>query len=81
MSSQVPANEQGELQGTLTSLMSVTAIIGPLLFPFLFSFFTSEKAPAQVPGAAMFCSALLTLVALAVCVIAFRKNVFVENKA
>lgn len=81
MSSQVPANEQGELQGTLTSLMSVTAIIGPLLFPFLFSFFTSDKAPVHAPGAAMYCSALLTIAALIVCVVAFRKNTFVENKS
>ncbi len=79
MSSQVPANEQGELQGTLTSLMSVTAIIGPLLFPFLFSFFTSDKAPVHAPGAAMYCSALLTIASLIVCIVAFKKNVFVEN--
>jgi DHA1 family tetracycline resistance protein-like MFS transporter len=76
MSSQVPANEQGELQGTLTSLMSVTAIIGPLLFPFLFNYFTSEKAPAHIPGAAMYCSALLTIFALVACVFIFRKNTF-----
>ncbi len=31
ISTQVPSNEQGELQGALTSLMSVTSIIGPLL--------------------------------------------------
>lgn len=31
MSNSVPANEQGELQGALTSLMSVTSIIGPPL--------------------------------------------------
>jgi DHA1 family tetracycline resistance protein-like MFS transporter len=79
MSAQVPANEQGELQGTLTSLMSITAIIGPLLFPYLFSYFTSEKAPVHIPGAAMYCSALLTIAALVTCVVAFRKNVFKEN--
>ncbi|MFY7900980.1 MAG: TCR/Tet family MFS transporter, partial [Chitinophagaceae bacterium] len=31
ISSHVPANEQGELQGALTSLMSATTIIGPVL--------------------------------------------------
>ncbi|HTL82435.1 MAG TPA: TCR/Tet family MFS transporter [Bacteroidia bacterium] len=76
MSSHVGANEQGELQGTLTSLMSVASIIGPLLFPFLFSYFTSDKAPLQLPGAAMFCSALLTLCALFTCVMVFRKRSF-----
>lgn len=76
MSSQVPANEQGELQGTLTSMMSVTAIIGPIMFPYLFSFFTSENAPVSLPGAAFFASAILTLFALVVCVFVFRKNTF-----
>src|SRR5690606_26988959 len=45
ISTQVPANEQGELQGALTSLMSVTSIIGPLLMNNLFSYFTSSGAP------------------------------------
>ena len=31
ISNQVPANEQGELQGALTSLVSVTSFIGPLI--------------------------------------------------
>jgi DHA1 family tetracycline resistance protein-like MFS transporter len=31
ISSHVPANEQGELQGALTSLMSCCAIFGPLM--------------------------------------------------
>lgn len=76
MSSQVPPNEQGELQGTLTSMMSVTAIIGPLLFPYLFSYFNSESAPVHLPGAAFLCSAALTLMALLVCIVVFRKGKF-----
>src|SRR4029077_1735384 len=36
MSSHVPPNAQGELQGALTSLMSATAIIGPLGMKTLF---------------------------------------------
>ncbi len=74
MSAQVKANEQGELQGTLTSLMSITAVIGPLLFPFLFSFFTSDGAPIKLPGAAMYCSAILTLMALFVATIVFKNK-------
>jgi DHA1 family tetracycline resistance protein-like MFS transporter len=80
MSGQVPPNEQGELQGTLTSLMSITAIIGPLLFPYLFSYFTSENAPVHLPGAAMYCSALLTLAALITCVFVFRRKEFAVQK-
>lgn len=51
ISSEVPPTEQGELQGALTSLMSVTSIIGPLLMNNLFAYFTSPKAPIYFPGA------------------------------
>jgi MFS transporter, DHA1 family, tetracycline resistance protein len=43
ISNQVPETEQGELQGSLTSLMSVSSIIGPVLMTTLFSVFTSNK--------------------------------------
>ncbi|MBC6610061.1 TCR/Tet family MFS transporter [Hymenobacter sp. BT507] len=61
MSGQVPANEQGELQGALTSLVSVTAIIGPPLMTGLFSYFTSPKAPIHFPGAAFLTAAVLAV--------------------
>jgi len=60
ISSQVPPNEQGELQGGLTSLISVTSIIGPLLMTNIFSFFTGSSAPVYFPGAAFMLGALLT---------------------
>jgi MFS transporter, DHA1 family, tetracycline resistance protein len=65
ISSQVPPNEQGELQGALTSLMSATSIIGPLLMTQLFGYFTSSASPIYLPGAPMFMGALLTLLSLA----------------
>jgi MFS transporter, DHA1 family, tetracycline resistance protein len=46
----VPSNQQGELQGALTSLMSVTTIIGPLIMNSTFSYFTSNRAPFHLPG-------------------------------
>lgn len=46
----VPPNEQGELQGALTSLMSLTTIVGPPLMNGLFKYFTSAGAPFQFPG-------------------------------
>jgi DHA1 family tetracycline resistance protein-like MFS transporter len=64
ISTQVPSNEQGELQGALTSLMSVTSIIGPLLMTQLFSAFTGESATYYFPGAPMVMGGLLTLVSL-----------------
>src|ERR1700744_6231733 len=50
ISGQVPSNQQGELQGALTSLMSLTTIIGPLIMNSTFSYFTSAKAPFYFPG-------------------------------
>lgn len=46
----VPPNQQGELQGALTSLMSLTTVIGPLLMNSTFAYFTSDKAPYYFPG-------------------------------
>ncbi|MFZ9299667.1 MAG: TCR/Tet family MFS transporter [Chitinophagaceae bacterium] len=58
ISSHVPANEQGELQGALTSLISVTSIIGPLLMNNLFAWFTTP-GHLQFPGAAFVMGAVL----------------------
>lgn len=64
ISSQVPANEQGELQGALTSLMSLTSIVGPLLMTQLFGYFTGPSAPIYLPGAPMLMGGILTLISL-----------------
>ena len=61
MSSHVPPNAQGELQGALTSLISVSSIIGPLMMTNLFSYFTSTKAPVYFPGAPFLMGALLSV--------------------
>jgi DHA1 family tetracycline resistance protein-like MFS transporter len=61
ISSQVPPNEQGELQGALTSLLSATAIVGPLIMSNVFAWFTSKQAPIYLPGAAMLLGAILTM--------------------
>ncbi|CAG5071640.1 Tetracycline resistance protein, class C [Dyadobacter sp. CECT 9623] len=62
ISTQVAANEQGEIQGALTSLQSLTSIIGPPLMTNLFSVFTGSTAPIYLPGAPMLAAAVLTLV-------------------
>ena len=59
MAGHVPANVQGELQGTVTSLMSLAAIIGPLLMNNLFYYFTHSKAPVNLPGAPFLLAAVL----------------------
>jgi DHA1 family tetracycline resistance protein-like MFS transporter len=56
---QVPPTQQGELQGALTSVMSLTTIIGPPLMTGLFAAFTSTKAPAHIPGVPFLLGAVL----------------------
>ena len=52
-------SEQGELQGTLTGLMSLTAIFGPLLMTHLFAAFTGKQAYIEFPGAPFLVGAVL----------------------
>lgn len=61
ITSHVPLNEQGELQGALTSLMSATTIIGPPLMTNLFAFFTGKNAPIFFPGVSFLLGSLLML--------------------
>ncbi len=61
LAGRVPSNEQGELQGALTSLMSLTTIIGPPLMNNLFYYFTKENAPIHFPGVFFLLAALLML--------------------
>ena len=62
ISTQVPANEQGELQGGLTSLMTVSSFIGIPLVTGIFAYFTAPANPIYFPGAAMLTSAVLTVI-------------------
>jgi len=58
ISGHVPSNEQGELQGALTSLISVTSIVGPLLMTNSFAYFTGPHQPFYFPGIAFFIGAI-----------------------
>ncbi len=58
----VPKNEQGELQGSLTSIMSVTSIAGPLIMTSLFAYFTKPSNPIYFPGASFLLGAVFMLI-------------------
>ncbi|WP_339744543.1 TCR/Tet family MFS transporter [uncultured Maricaulis sp.] len=62
----VPANSQGELQGAMSSLQSLSMVIGPLTLPQVFHYFTSDGAPIYLPGAAFLVAAILTVAAILV---------------
>ncbi|WP_458791631.1 TCR/Tet family MFS transporter [Yoonia sp. MH D7] len=72
MSRTASDNQQGELQGTLTSINAVATIIAPLLMTQLFFFFTHEDAPLYLPGAPFLFSAIVVLGAMAIFVPARR---------
>ncbi|NRP73879.1 Tetracycline resistance protein, class C [Ensifer psoraleae] len=50
-SAHVPPSAQGELQGALTSISSITTIAGPLIFTQIFGYFTSPAAVYSFSGA------------------------------
>ena len=63
-SSQVGANQQGELQGALGSVMSLASIISPLMMTQVFGAFTGSNATVYFPGAPFLVAAILTFLAL-----------------
>jgi DHA1 family tetracycline resistance protein-like MFS transporter len=65
MTESVPSNAQGELQGLITSVQSITSIIGPLMMAGIFSHFTG-KSTIYFPGAAFITAAFLILLALVI---------------
>ena len=64
MSTQVADSEQGELQGGLGSMSSLTSIISPPFMTTLFAAFTGATAPIYFPGAPWLAAAVLTLLSL-----------------
>ena len=74
ISGQVPATEQGELQGSLTSLISATGVVGPLLMTHLFAYFTGPTAPVRFPGAPFLLGAGLALASAGLAGRSLRKH-------
>ena len=74
MTNEVPDNEQGELQGGLTSLMSLSSIFGPWFMTYIFYYFTSPKAPMYLPGAPYFVAAVLMLISAFLAINSFKKG-------
>jgi MFS transporter, DHA1 family, tetracycline resistance protein len=79
MSGQVPPNEQGELQGALTSLVSLTSILGPLLMTWLFYHFSEPGAEIYFPGAAMIAGSILTIFSAFLARLSLKKNIVKES--
>lgn len=74
ISTQVKPDEQGELQGIMTSFMSLASIIGPLLMSYLFAHFTSKQSNIYFPGAPFMMGAVLTCVSIVICYQNLKKH-------
>jgi DHA1 family tetracycline resistance protein-like MFS transporter len=64
MTRRVSEREQGELQGALGSLRSITFIIGPVLFSRVFGWFIDPKHSFHVPGAPYYLAGALLFTAM-----------------
>jgi DHA1 family tetracycline resistance protein-like MFS transporter len=71
-SRQTPANAQGELQGAVACLYSLSAILGPPLMTQIFGHFSAGTARVHFPGAPFVAAAALTLGSAALFVRALR---------
>ncbi len=78
ISGQVPPNEQGEIQGTLASLMSASAIIGPPMMTNTFYFFTHDEAPFKLPGAPFILGSFLMLISTVLAYYSLKKHLVKE---
>ena len=65
LTSSAPPNEQGELQGAVVVLSSISVIIGPPVMSHIFTRFTAPEAAFQAPGAPFILSSLLSAAAVA----------------
>ena len=73
ISNQVSEKEQGNLQGAITGLVSVTAILGQLIFSSVFYYFIREETTIYFPGASYALAAIILLVAFVYAFIAMKK--------
>jgi MFS transporter, DHA1 family, tetracycline resistance protein len=71
MSDQISEDAQGELQGAVASIMSLTAIIGPIVMTRIFSHF-ADKSGVYFPGAPFLLATLMLIIAIALYQIVIR---------
>ena len=73
ISRSVGDDEQGSVQGSLTSLASVANIIGMIAATSLFGYFVGKSAPIVVPGAPFFFGAIIIVIGLILALRSYRK--------
>lgn len=74
ISNHVPPTEQGQIQGGLTSVISLTAVVGPPMMTWLFAFFTSKEGLIYLPGAPFLFGGVLTGISVLLAFNHFRRE-------
>ncbi len=77
MSRTASDDQQGELQGTITSINAVGMIIAPFIMTQIFWYFTSDMSPMHLPGAPFILSAALVLL----CALMFLRHPYSPTEA
>jgi DHA1 family tetracycline resistance protein-like MFS transporter len=78
VSRHVPSSEQGEIQGAISSLQGIAAVVGPFIGTGLLAAFGTRASQPYVPGAAFFASAALSLVGLAFALRLFARQAKIQ---
>ena len=73
ISSEVLPTEQGEIQGTIASLMSAATIIGPPMMSSIFYYFTHKDALFQFAGMPFILGGILMMISGIVSYFSFKK--------
>ncbi len=81
ISNQVSDRVQGQLQGVLTSVVSLTSVIGPPVMTYIFYVFTSESTPFDFPGAPFAAGGILMIAAFLLTLKPLSKHRKAEEEA
>jgi MFS transporter, DHA1 family, tetracycline resistance protein len=73
MSDKVDEDAQGELQGAVASMISLTSIVGPILMTRVFAHFSDDKG-LQFPGAPFLLATVLALLGIGLYLIVTRRS-------
>ncbi|MEB3330080.1 MAG: TCR/Tet family MFS transporter [Candidatus Sericytochromatia bacterium] len=74
VSARIAPHQQGAVQGSLASLMSLTGVVGPVVANAVFGFATGPSTPVRVDGAAFFLGATLMAIGLMQVLRVFRRE-------
>lgn len=69
-----PQDQQGELQGIMTSINALAMILAPLVMTWVFGYFTTDTAPVYFPGSPFFLAAVVMVAAVLIFVAGSREK-------